>query len=996
MIVRLTPLLYLGLVITFSPAHVFAQNDFATTVAPILESRCLRCHSDGVKKGGLSLTSSEALRIGGKGGPAIEPGKPDESLLIEKIIGDPPEMPKAEKPLSAEEVATLRRWVESGAPWPNGVTLKDPKASGPWWAIQPLLRPNVPVVKNVALVRMPIDAFVLQTLEAKGLSPRPEADRRTLIRRLTFDLHGLPPSPEEIDAFLHDMRSDAYEQLVDRLLASPRYGERWGRHWLDVVHYGDTHGYDKDKRRENAWRYRDYVIRAFNDDIPYGRFIMEQVAGDVLFPDRPEATVATGFIAAGPWDFVGHLELREGTVDKEKTRLIDRDDMLMNTMSTFESLTVHCARCHDHKFDPIPQRDYYRLQAVFAGVERGDKPVSIREVEARRLASQRRREAASEQLKHVKRKVDSVTSPDLVRLDETIQEFRRQLADVPKAASTTSSPTNGYHSTIRPVPNATAWVQIDLGASMPIDEIRLIPARPTDFPDTPGFGYPHWFRIEVAEDAAFTRPEVIVEVQSRNQEKQADEPYVVRPGGRKARVVRISASRLWKRTDDYVFALSEVEILSSGKNVAAGATVSALDSIEAGRWSKASLVDGFDSRGRRPAIDDAVESKRDDLIFRIHEAERERERRHFALIDPTLRLEVLRAEVESAESELAEAGQGLAGAQPLEMVYAVVPRAPRPIRVLRRGEVEQPGEEVEPGALSCLPGLESSFAASADEGARRAALARWIADPKNVLTWRSIVNRVWLGHFGRGIVETPSDFGRNGALPTHPELLDWLATEFLAQGQSIKALHRVILSSSTYRRASTHDNSCATIDAENRYYWRMNRRRLDAESIRDAALAVSGELDLKIGGPAYQPFRFKDDHSPIYDHEALDRINAPETRRRTVYRFTVRSVPDPFLDSLDCADPNANVPIRNTTLTAPQALALLNDPFMVRQSERFAHRLSALGRESGAEVDAAFGLAFGRLPTADERAALAAYAKQHGMANACRVLLNTNEFGFVD
>jgi hypothetical protein len=666
-------------------------------------------------------------------------------------------------------------------------------AGEPWWSLRPLERPPVPAVKGAAWVRNPIDAFVLAKLEEKGLSPSASADRATYIRRVTYDLHGLPPTPEEVAAFLNDPSPEAFAKLVDRLLASPRYGERWGRHWLDLIHYADTHGFDKDKRRLWAWLFRDWIIRALNRDLPYRRFVRRQLAGDVLTPDDPDGVIATGFVVAGPWDFVGHVELREGTVDKEKTRLLDRDDMVTSTMSTFVSMTAHCARCHDHKFDPIPQKDYYRLQAVFAGVERGDRPLYTPEIRRQAIALEQQRRAAAD---------------------------------------------------------------------------------------------------------------------------------------------------------------------------------------------------------RKAALE--------------------------ARIDPQTRAELARA-----KAELAVLDARLKALKASALVYAVVPRPPRPIHVLHRGDVEKKRTLVGPGALSLVPGLRPEFALARpeDEGSRRLALADWITDPKNVLTWRSIVNRVWQYHFGRGIVDTPNDFGKNGALPTHPELLDWLAVEFRDGGQSLKKLHGLIVLSNAYRQSSQLRivdcglrigrpglfgiprlawNPQSTIrnpqlvDADNRYLWRMNRQRLDAESVRDSVLAVSGKLDLTMGGPGFALFRFKDDHSPVYDHSDLAKVNDPATYRRTVYRFVVRSVPNPFLECLDCADPNLNVPVRNTTLTALQALALLNNPFMVKQAEYFARRLEAASRDRGRQVELAYRLAFGRPPTAEERATVSAYARRHGLANACRVLLNSNEFLFVD
>jgi mono/diheme cytochrome c family protein len=873
---------------------------FSERVAPILRQHCVSCHNPTKKRGGLDLTTRARLLVGGDTGPAVKPGVSADSLLLKMVAGADAKMPKKGAKLTADDAAVLRQWIDDGAPWPKGVTVVEDKpapADEDWWSLRPLSRPAVPAVKDKAWVRTPIDAFVLAAMEAKSLHPSPPADKTTLLRRVTFDLIGLPPTPEEIDAFLGDDSQNAYKKVVDRLLASPRYGERWGRHWLDVVHYADTHGYDKDKRRDHAWPYRDYVIRAFNSDKPYGRFIKEQLAGDVLYPDDPEGVVATGFVVAGPWDFVGQAELREGTLDKEKTRVLDRDDMVINVISTFDSLTVHCARCHDHKFDPIPQKDYYRLQAVFAGVERADRPFADKGALARR----------------------GPVGP---------------------------SPSNGWHSGISATPDVEKWVQVDLGKSVPIDAVHLIPARPTDFADTPGFGFPVRFRVDASDDATFAKSVGVTDQTKSDFPNPGNAPVVFRSGPIKARYVRVTAERLWKRTGDYVFALAELQVESGGKNVARGAVVASLDSIEAGRWSRRYLVDGYNSRAPLPDLADAQ--------------------------TPML--------------------------EPSKLVYAVVPIPPRPINVLHRGDVEQKRDLVTPGALSCVKELEADFTGlkANDEGGRRAALAGWIADERNPLTWRSIVNRVWHYHFGRGIVDTPSDFGRNGSRPTHPELLDWLAAEFRDGGGSFKKLHRLIVLSAAYRQASADDPEEAKIDADARYLWRMTRQRLDAEEVRDTVLAVGGKLDLTMGGPGFELFRFKDDHSPVYDHTAVDKINDPANWRRTVYRFTVRSVPNPFLDCLDCADPNVNTPVRNTTLTALQALALLNDPFMLKQADCFAERVQKVSSDPAKQVEAAYRLAFGRPPTAEERDDLVGYAKKHGLAKACRVLFNANEFVFVD
>ncbi len=779
--------------------------DFRRDVRPILARKCMTCHDSRAKMSGLSLASAADAMRGGKRGAAIIAGNPDASLLIQMVSGASPRMPLQSAPLSAGEVATLRTWIAGGANWPEDANIGEA-----WWSLQPLRKPEVPK-QDAAWVRTPVDAFVLQKLREKGMTPSSEADRRTLIRRLTYDLHGLPPTWGEVQAFEADKSLDAYEKLVDRLLSSPRYGERWGRHWLDVVHYGESHGYDKDKPRRNAWPYRDYVIRAFNEDKPYARFVKEQLAGDVLYPDDPQGIVATGFIAAGPWDFVGHVELREGTVDKKITRVLDRDDMVMSTMSAFAGMTAHCARCHNHKFDPILQEDYYSLQAVFAGVDRAERPF-----DADPATNRARQELLKKRL---------LVQRDLDPLLEIAAKVSG--ADLEKLDTSTTA-------------------------------LRLLTPRTKEI------------------------------------QQQIDDAVAAR----KARV--------------------------------------------------------------RELLDEGVRAKSDELSGRIA---------------------ALNAEMERMPKP--------------QLVYAASPiPAVRPIQVLLRGSVESPGKAVGAGAISSVPGLTPRFDV-APEGERRAALAAWLTDPKNMLAWRSIVNRVWHYHFGAGIVDSPNDFGRMGSLPTHAELLDWLASWFLENGGSMKKLHKLIVMSSVYRQASTSNAANAKTDAENRYLWRMNRGRLDAESVRDAALAVSGRLDLKMGGPSVEQFFFKDDHSPVYDYTRFD-VDSAESRRRSVYRFIVRSVPDPFMERLDCPDSSLVTAKRNVTITAIQALALLNNPFMLKQAEHLSERVRELSNDPGEQIGWANRLALGRNATAGERGKLVKYAAAYGMPNACRLILNSNEFLFID
>ncbi len=698
------------------------------------------------KKGGSGSIASRRPLKGGDGGPVIVPGKGDDSLVVQLTAGleaDRLMPPKGER-LTAVQVAILRAWIDQGAGWPGGESGDDARN---WWSLRPLARPAVPTppAADRAWVRNPIDAFVRAKLQEKGLilAPAPEADRRTLARRLYFDLIGLPPSPEEVEAFVADRAPDAYERLVDRLLSSPHHGERWARHWLDVVHYGDTHGYDKDQPRPNAWPYRDYVIRSFNADRPYGEFVRQQVAGDVLEPGSADGIIAMGFIAAGPWDLIGHAEVAETKTDGKIARHLDRDDMVSNTINTFVSLTIQCAQCHNHKFDPITQEDYYRLQAVFSALDRADRPYYSDAVTAHKAAGQ---------------------------------------------------------------------------AKAGVHPAGLVYAG------------------------------------------------TIHNGGKAA--------------------------------------------------------------------------------FR---------------------------------------GTGPDGGKP------------RPIFVLRRGDVKSPGPEVGPGTLNLVASLPGTFELSTGhaEGERRAALARWLTDSRNGLAWRSIVNRVWQYHFGRGIVATPNDFGRMGQLPTHPELLDWLAVEFRDGGQSLKALHRMIVTSATYRQSSAGNVAAEAVDADNAYLWRMNRRKLEAEAIRDAALAVAGKLERSMYGPAFQDFVVEHpEHSPHYEYERHN-LDDPKTFRRSVYRFLVRSRPQPFMTALDCADPSMQVDRRNETGSPLQALALYNNGFMLTMARYLAIRVDGAG-DLGEQAAFAWRLALGRSPTPVEQQALAEHAREYGLASACRVILNLNEFAFVD
>lgn len=974
-----------------SLAAVAAADDgaeaFRDEVAPLLRARCVRCHAGGSAKGGVDL-STAATVVEGRGSDAwvVVPGRPDESYLLEVVSGDEPAMPKAGDPLTDDEVAALRRWIAAGAGWPEGEAIAEDPLD--WWSLRPLDRPPLPGLapEDRAWPRNPIDVFILAKLRDQGLSPSPEADRRTLIRRVTFDLTGLPPSPEEVDAFLGDDRPDAYERLVDRLLASPRHGERWARHWMDAVHYGDTHGYDKDKVRPNAWPYRDYLIRSFNDDTPYGRFVEEQLAGDDLYPGTADGVIALGFLAAGPWDFVGQVEVADGTMEKRRVRNVDRDDMVAATMSTFVSLTAHCARCHDHKFDPIAQEDYYSLQAVFAAVDRADRPFDPDPAVARR-----RRELAAER-DGLEKERASLQASIRERAGPELAEAERRIAELSSRAAGLR-PEYGYHSGIEASADVAKWVQVDLGRSVPIGEVVVVPAYDDFAGIGAGFGFPPRYRVEVGEDPEAMQ--VVLDRTGADAPNPGIVPQAVALDGRSARYVRFTASRLATRKNDYNFALAELMVRTpDGTNAAAGAEVTALDSIEApARWSRANLVDGIYRGSDEPEVQAELarlNGRRDALLAAATD---ESTRRRLAEADRRL------AEFEAALGSLPDRRVVYAAATEFEPQGNFRPTRgePRPIHVLRRGSEKDPLDEVGPGTVGCVEGLPSRFdlSAGADESARRAALARWIVDRRNPLTWRSIVNRAWHHHVGRGIVESTNDFGRMGSEPTHPELLDWLAAGFRDGGQSLKELHRLIVTSATYRQSSDVREDGAGIDAGNRYLWRMNRRRLGAEAVRDAVLAVSGRLRDDMGGPGFRAFGFIDDHSPhyLYDEAAPD---DPATQRRSVYRFIVRSVPDPFMTTLDCADPSLLVDRRNETLTPLQALTLLNDDFMICMAGHYADRAAAMADDRPSQIAAAYRLAFQREPDAGELAVLVPLAERHCLATVCRLILNANEFLFVD
>ena len=989
----------IGLLMTICSIAGAEEVRFQDQIAPIFEKRCVSCHNDEEREGGLSLVDRASAIQGGEGGALFTAGDGKNALLLEYVTGDMPEMPKQGPPLADSDIALLRKWIEQGARWPKSQRLADKSmADRNWWSLKPLpsraealWQATFPTSPSGDLFS-PVDAFIHREHNAHQLSFAPPADRRTLLRRLSFDLIGLPPQAHTMQRFLADDHPDAYERQVDRLLASPHYGERWARHWLDIVHYGDTHGYDKDKLRPNAWPYRDYVIRAFNFDKPYSRFVREQLAGDILWPGTIDGIEATGFMAAGPWDFIGHAEVPESKIDGKVARHLDRDDMVRTVFESLCSTTVGCAQCHNHKFDPISMHDYYNLQSVFAALDRAERSYDRDPTSAVRratlVARLRDTQAQHEQLT---KRVNEISGPALAELEQRITKLTKKRAAKPQ-------PEFGYHSQIEGKDNVTKWVQVDLGSSQPIKEVVIVGCHDDFGKIGAGFGFPKRFRIEVSDDPEFKRDvQTVVNHTASAYKNPGVTPQIFSTQGAAARYIRVTATQLVnRRPTDYIFALGELLAIDpEGTNVAAGRPVSSLDSIEAPvRWRRANLTDGYyygiwnnTDLGQLAELT----KQREQLIAKTVPA---------ALQEQLAKLQESLVIIEAEIKALPAKGRVFVGCVHSGSGNFVgrAGKGPREIRVLHRGQVTQPRQLAVPGTIDIIAGVGHRFdlPQQHSESDRRIALANWIVRSDNPLTWRSIVNRLWQYHFGRAIVDSPNDFGRMGQQPTHPLLLNWLALRFRDEGQSTKRIHRLLVTSRTYRQSSFSHPTGLQRDSGNRFLWRMNRRKLEAEALRDTVLMIADRWNTRLGGPGFRDFVLeRPEHSPHYEYHKHDPLD-PMTHRRSVYRFLVRSQPQPFMEALDCADPSQMVDKRNETVTALQSLAMLNNAFMISMSEQFANRLTAAHPTLPAQIEAAFELALNRTPSAEERTAITTYATKFGLANTCRIIFNMNEFSFVD
>lgn len=897
----------LALLVAISRADEPALIDFVKQVRPILQKHCYQCHAEKKQKSSLRLDiKSQAFKGGEAYGPSIVAGEPGESPLIQFVADEDADlrMPPDGPPLSEKEIATLTTWVKQGAIWPAGVDLAKLEDRLDHWSFKPVVRSPLPTTANTNWPRNSIDRFVLRRLETAGMSPAEPADRRTWLRRVYFDLIGLPPTPADIEAFANDERPDAYQRVVDRLLASPQFGQRYGQHWLDLVRYADTHGFEVNTERPHAWPYRDYVIAAFNNDTPYDRFIREQLTGDALQQDA-----ATGFLVTAAVLLPGQI----GKDDASK-RLARHDslaEMIINTSDTFLGMSVGCARCHDHKFDPITQRDYYAMEAFFAGVQYGDRPMQGELSEAKR---------------------------------NRIQSLEKQLAVVKQEISAFESKTGGKLQSTNPKENVVEF------ASREVKFVRFT-IHDANLHPTLGLIEPCIDEFEIFTDAA--------------------EPNNVALASAGCKVTA-SGSR--------TSALHKLEHVNDGEY---GNRKSWMSS-EAGRgWLLFELpkpiainkiVWGRDRTGK---YHDRLAT-----AFTLEAGVDINEMQTLAHIPPGKPNDLL-AKQKKLNDELAAARKP-------PMVYGGKFTTPAATHLLFRGDAEQPRDEIAPAVISSLGNV--ALPTDAAEQQRRKSLASWIADSRNPLTARVMVNRIWQWHFGVGLVATASDFGRKGEPPSHPELLNYLADEFVKSGWSMKQLHRQIVLSAAYRQSSQVNADYQQRDANVRLLWRFPSRRLEAETIRDAMLHVSGELNLQTGGRGFDLFKSRGGLNGFPPVESFP----PAGLRRMIYAHKVRMERDVVFGAFDCPDAGQTTARRRQSTTPIQALNLFNSQFTTDRAEAFATRVRGLvGDDIERQIQQACLLAFGRRPFKREIQDYAAFVREHGLPPFCRVLLNSNEFLFL-
>lgn len=855
---------------------------FEMQVRPLLERHCFSCHTTS-RLGGLAMTSRESLLQGGNSGPAIVPGQPEQSLLIQAVRHTHArlKMPPAGK-LSEEEIAKLVTWIRMGAIWPGSPTLSSGEKRAEqraFWAFQPIRRPALPKVKDSRWPRSPVDYFTLSELEARGLRPAPLADRRTLIRRASFDLIGLPPTPEEVDDFVKDSSPDAFAKVVDRLLSSPHYGERWGRYWLDIARYSDD--------RPNAFRYRDWVVQAFNEDMPYDLFIKAQIAGDLLEgPERRKYLAGLGLYAL------------------PKQSITAEDDRVDVTTRGFLGLTVACARCHDHKYDPIPTKDFYSLAGVFESTEYDEFPLSPESAVA---AYRKQKEKVEEQEAAIARFLQNQSS-------QVAEILSARTADYIVAAWKVLGPDKGD------------VITIAKQASLDRETLQ----RWVKYLQIPSKEHPY---LKVWDEA-------LARGYGEDQIRQMAEEFqrLVNSTIREKRAIDEKNDSLTRGIED-PRVLNKISVLS-------------LDRDRYFLWKE--LVSDLPIA---PHFKSGIIYYKDREVLRFLPKE-------------------WRDYLASMQRELKALKSALPPQYPFLHIIRDSPH-PANMRVHIRGNPDNLGEEAPRRFLSVLSrGEPPPFT----RGSGRLELAEAIASADNPLTARVMANRIWQYHFGQGIVRTPSNFGQLGDRPSHPELLDYLASRLIENGWSIKSLHKEIMLSATYALSAGHAEKNYAADPDNRLLWRANRRRLDVEALRDSLLYVSGNLNRTIGGP------------PV-------RLDEETNNRRTVYGHISRDEVDRLLALFDFPNPAITSEQRSFTDVPLQRLFFLNSDFVLRQARSLAARLqNECGDDDGRKIVRAYRLLFGRLPTAREKQQGLQFLRESPPAwpQYAQVLMSSNEFFFID
>lgn len=929
---------YLAVWLVTATVHITAAQsqptstiDFQRDVLPILEEHCLHCHGSDEQEANLRLDSLKlALRGGDSGEPTIVPGHSDQSYLIERVGHERAEqrMPPESERLADQQIAVLRAWIDQRDLW-LGAQRELANQPSDHWSFQPLKRPPLPegTVPEIVIAESearragnPIDAFIFSKLHESGVSPSPTAQRRWLIRRLYLVMHGLPPTPAQVENFINDPRPDAWHHLVNSVLDSPRYGERWAQHWLDLVRFGETDGFETNRERPNAWRYRDWVIAALNDDKPYNQFIMEQIAGDAL--DHP---LGTGFLVGGPVDIV-----KGQNPELEQTQRQDElADIVNTTSTTFLGLTVGCARCHNHKFDPITQADFYSMQAVFAGVQHADTALPLATQTAQQIAE------LDQQISQIELQLRPFIVQSTLRVAVTAKRNEDSFAPIDaRFVRFTIHATNSGQPCID---------ELEIFAADSDRNVGLASAG-ANASSSGDFIHP-FHKLSHINDGMFGNPHSWIAEQTASSWVQIELPQVTS-------IERIAwaRDRLGEYADripiDYAIEISN----------------------DARQWTE--VASSHDRQPFAPAAKPgAVATEYDFSACSPEQAEASRE-----LLQQLTHLSEQRALL----------------SQPVN-AYVGAFAQPGPTYRLYRGEPSAPREQVAPAGIAALQ-TQPPLPLDLPEQQRRLWLAQWIADEHNPLTPRVMANRLWQFHFGTGIVDTPSDMGGNGTSPSHPELLDWLACELIDSGWSLKHLHRLILNSKTWQQDSRPRDQGLALDAASRLLWRFPPRRLEAEAIRDCMLSVTGQIDLRSGGPGFSAFEVSLEN---VRHYFPKQSYGPEDWRRMVYMTKVRQERDSVFGVFDCPDASQVTPQRSRSTTPLQALNLFNSRFVNQQSELLVERLQRERTDANERIELAYALCFGRPANAQERAAALTFVQQVGWQQFARALLNANEFVFI-